>query len=1041
MDFSALSSPEGSQTDLDDMVPSQSQPQSGNTNSVSENEKQAIDEILTQIIYQMTNTIQDDIQKISPTQNQQQKILFFKSNEVIIQQQLELSSVIASIIYKYDTFMLFQKSLNDILKFSPKPQVIDVRDQNQQDYVDNIAKLKVMVFFLLDFPLKFNKLQNKFSHTSKNFDRIHVLLSGHISNLLKVTYNINQENLGSNFEKLNEVKKQLEECKAEGEELSEKLYAMLPVNSQIIEHFSTYFGQEIKDTSSYLETEQDLLKKQNNEMEVLLNNTLREYCQTELLILQKNATLKTHETTANLMQKDINDMQVKLKQLKENMEKKIQNDENSKEYYQKQLTNERDRLMKEKQAYLDKKTNDQNIRFTQYQQQLSNLNSKYPLGKMCSFIEKKYFHYYFIQHESGSFSNDHQYAVQGVTKFFDKIRPDDYLTYIKFDSSSYINIGKTLKRNISQYDFINRIKNCRAGGTNFMSAFQALLQQIQNYYNQEEYPIIIFITDGQDSSNLDSISSQILSVCQDLVFYTIGYGSVNEQCLKNITNKFNKSIGERKEINGKSVNLFYVKNTPDDLVQTMSQISQQQSQISIEDIKKAQEFLKESFETMPQTSEDYYSKVDESYNKKISLLNNQIKELITGNCDSIEKLKQTMQNDIQKQNEYINNLIQEQIKENQKIGACKEEIKQIKLQFLQKMQHDKKGAIEDINLEDEIEKKQRSIKDDFKADIDKSKQKILEIKQKIEQLQQEKETNIVEFGFQNIQHFKKFIDLFTNVKDAQSFYINLIQDLVSLIKLSILQNEAFDQAIKNSQTYLKESRKLDNQYHLFTQFKQMDDTIDPENVFESIKKVLFFVNSSIEEKCKDDPELLNFYHSLIRAVNLNEIIQQYVDKKREEQLEYINKTVIPEVIKNQPKELTKLQETEAKQNEKIRKATRKIKNLKDDLLETKDQSERKEIQDEIKDSEQDLKDLNKKHEETKNELEEIQYEFETENSDKIIIVNQVVFGLIYAVMLAFFKKKSQMAANPFYQLLNGSINFTKSLRGYRTLDIQSGFKS
>ncbi|KAL4510009.1 hypothetical protein ABPG72_010202 [Tetrahymena utriculariae] len=1028
MDFITLSSlSEGSQENLDGVGPSSSQPKSENTNSFIQNEKQ------TFLEQQTTNPTDQN--------NKQSTLSYFKSytqDEII-----QLQSIITLIVQKQDQFKCFQKNLNEILKFYPKPQVIYLNDYYQQCYAENIDKLKNMVFFLLDFALKYIKLQNKFSHVSKDFDRMYVLLCGHINNLLKVTYNINEQNLGSNFAKLKEVKKELEQYKIEAEDLSEILYAMQPANSQITEHFSTYFGQQIKDTSSGLEIQQDLLKKQNNEMEVLLNNALYQYRQTQLLISQKIDAMKTHEITANLMQKDINNMQVKLKQHQEQMEQKIKQDENYQESFWKQLTNERDILIKERFAFLEKRNSDQELIFSYYQQQFNNLVSKYLLGKICSFVEKKYFHYYFIQDESDSFSNDHQYAVQDVTKLFEKIRPDDYLTYIKFDSSSNIKIAKTLKRNISKNYFISKIQNCRGGVTNFMSAFQALLQQIQNYYNQEEYPIIIFITNGQDNSNLDSISSQILSVCQDLVFYTIGYGSVNEQGLKNITNKFNNSIGERKEINGKNVNLFYLKNTVDDLVQSLSQtqISQQQSQISIEDIKKAQQLLKDSFEAIQYTPDDDYSKVDESYNKKISLLNNQIKDFITGNCDSIEKLKQTMQNDIQKQNEYLNYLILEQSKENSKIEACKEEIKQIKLELLQKMQHDKIGAIEDINLEDEIEKKQNSIKNEFKVGIDQSKQKILELKQEIEQLQQEKEIKILEFGFQNLQHFQKFNNLFNNVKDAQIFYINLIKDLISLINQLTLQIEDFDQAIYNLQTQLKESRILDNQYHVFTHFKQIDETIDPENAFESIKKVLFIVNSSIAEQCRDDHQLQKFYDSLIRTVNLNEIIQQYVDKKREEQLEYINKTVIPEVIKNQPKELTKLQQTEEKQNEKIRKAIRKIKNLKDDLQAAKDLSERKELQDEIKDSEQDLKDLNKELEETKKELEEIQYEFETENSDKINIVNQVVFGLISAAMFAFFKKKSQIAVNQFYKLLNGSTSFTKSLRGYKTLDIENGFKN
>lgn len=46
-------------------------------------------------------------------------------------------------------------------------------------------------------------------------------------------------------------------------------------------------------------------------------------------------------------------------------------------------------------------------------------------------------------------------------------------------------------------------------------------------------------------------------ICGDIIFYTIGYGSINEKQLKSITNKFNKSSNEKKEINGKDVALFY----------------------------------------------------------------------------------------------------------------------------------------------------------------------------------------------------------------------------------------------------------------------------------------------------------------------------------------------------------------------------------------------------------------------------------------------------------------------------------------------------
>ncbi|KAL4466828.1 hypothetical protein ABPG74_010425 [Tetrahymena malaccensis] len=964
----------------------------------------------------------------------------FRYNEMFfIELQIETESVISEIVQKYDQFLKFQNGLNQILKYSPKPKD-NSNDESQQEYVENIKKLKNIIYILIDFPQKYNKLQNQVQNALKDLTQTHMLLCTHIKNLLKVTYIINKDNLGSNYDQLQEIKKSLDSCKTESEGLCNYLYEIQSVNHLITEHYSIFFAKENKDYASELQNLNEEYQKVLNEVDIQQNKVLHAYQQTNLAISQKNANIETHNTSVKLLQQDIKDLKSKLELFQKNMEKIINQDENTKQSYLKKLTEDRDKIIRDKQAFIDKKNSDQEIKLNQYQQQVNDLNKKYPLSKMCSLVEKKCFHYIFIQDESSSFASDHQYAVDGVTKLFDKINPDDYITYIKFDSSAQIKIGKTIKRNLTSSQFRSNIQNCRGGGTSFLAAFQALQQQIQNYYDEKEYPVVIFITCGQESSNIDSISNSILSICLDIVFYTIGYGSVNEQYLKNITNKFNNTVGEKKEINGKNVNLFYVKHTPDELVQSLSLISQQQSRITIEDIKKAQEFLKESFNSMSKTKEEHYSKLKDSYDKRLSLINNQIKELSSQNINSTNEMTKFMFNEIQKQQEYIIKLEQDETKEKSSINSLIYDIKQLKLEFLQSVYYDKQDEIDKLNLEQVLEKQLKSIKDQSKSEIDECKQKIIQFKQKIDQLQVEKENDLVQLGFQNFQHFSKFNELFGQSEESQKFYINLIQNLNMFITQLSYQNQAFDQSIENSKTYLEESSKLDNWYHVFTQFKQIDESIDPENRNQSIRKILFIINSSIEEKCKDDPIMQKFYDQVISAIDFNEIIQTVVNKKREEQVQYIKNKVIPEILKNKPKELTKLEKYEERILLKIRKLKRAVKNLREELKEELDQNKKAELEDEIEQYDQELKELNKDLEESKKQSDEILFEFETENSDKINIINQVVMSLIQATMFAFFKKKSQMASNPFYYLLNSSNSFLKILRGYKTCAIENGSK-
>ncbi|EAR96839.1 von willebrand factor type A domain protein (macronuclear) [Tetrahymena thermophila SB210] len=974
--------------------------------------------------------------QIQNNQNQQQTQIM-RHGELTIQNQLEVQSVISAIVNKYDKFSVYQDQLNTILKFSPKPSATDEDQDSQKKYVENVKKLKQIVCNLLDFPLQYNKLQNSFTDTTKDFNKIHSHLCSHINNLIKLTYNINQDNLGSNYKQLEVIQQKLDACKSDGENLQQTLYKLEKVNDSILEHFSTFFGQQMSDSQDNLFSLKEDLKKEIQKRDKEQYDASQKFQEASLLITQKNSMISTHQTRQKLLNSDIQQIESKIKKLEADKNKQVEDLEARKDKYLKQLEEEKAKLIREKSAFWDKKNSSQEARLSQYSQSINSLNSKYPLGKMCSIVEKKYFHYYFIQDESGSFSNDHQYAIQGVAQLFNRIKPNDYITYIKFDSSSHVDIPKTLKSSLSQGDFISKIQKCRGGGTNFQSAFQTLLQQIQSKYDQQEYPVVIFITDGQDNTDLDSIISQITSLCQDIVFYTIGYGSVNEKYLKNITNKFNNTVGEKKEINGKPVDLFYVKNTPNDLVQSLSSISQQQSSISIEDIKKAQQFLKESFEQMTKTAEEYYSKTEDSYDKKIGLITSQIYELQNKDISSAQQLTESVQKDILKQNQLKNQQIEQVSNENTQIENLRQEIRCAKQTFLRNIGQQDTGKIDDTDIEEELNKNLKLIQDKYQKEIHAIEEKIKNAIKKIEEDQQKQENTIIGFGFQNYPHFKKFNDSQNAVKEAQIYYINLIQDLMSLVKQLQFQNNSFNEAIENSQTYLEESNKFDNQYHVFTQFKQIDETIDPEDSFNSTKKVIFIINNSIQQKCQDDKELLAFYDHVIRSIRFNYIIQNYVDKKKEEQAQYIKNEVIPDIIKTVPKQLSKLETRKKGFDLKISKKEKEIRNLRSDLKDEVDSQKKKEIQEEIKTCEEVLKELNKDLNELLTELEELQSEFETENLEKINIIKDVVFALIQAVTFALFKKKFQMAQAPFYQLLNGGQSFIKALSQYQPLAISN----
>ncbi|EAR96837.2 hypothetical protein TTHERM_00193290 (macronuclear) [Tetrahymena thermophila SB210] len=650
------------------------------------------------------------------------------------QQYIKVESIISSIVNKYDDFLGYQDTLNNILKFIPQPTATDQDDHNQQKYVDDIKKLKHIVYELLDFPQKYNCLQNSIQDIIDDYNKVHMDLNNHINNLIQLTYNIEQENLGDNFQKLNEISNNLEQCKFDGQNLQQTLFNMDKVSDFIKEYFSTCYGQQLSNLKSKLEDYKEELEYEIQQSDLEQKQVLKHYQEASLQITQKNAIIQTHLTQQQLFKKDIYEIQLKIKKLEENMQKKIN-----------------------------------------------------------------------------------------------------------------------------------------------------------------------------------------------------GVGDSNTQ-----------------------------------------------------------------------------------------------------------QLQQTFQQEVQNQKIQINDLIIKKESQNSKIEELRTQIGFIKLDFLNKIIQ-LTWRLEQTDIEEELSKKLKSIQDAYQTNINEIQQKIKEANKKIQDQQLKQEKTYIQLGFQNYQHFKKFNCFYDTVKDIYFYYINLIQDILSLIKQLSFQNQAFQESQKNFEMYREESNNLLYQHDVFTRFKQIDQSINQVDSFSSIKKILFIINSSIEQKCKEEKQEA-FYDHVIRSISFYKIIKNFVDLSKKEQDQYFVNDIIPEIIRV-PNNLRKLENRNKIFLEKIRKKQKIITNLNDDLKEEVDSQKKQEIQEEIKECENDLKEMNTDFEEIQEELEDIKHEFETDNSDQINIIKDVVFALKNANNFALLEKKKYAIQASFNQLLKRDQSFIKALKQYKTLAIECGSKN
>ncbi|KAL4501564.1 hypothetical protein ABPG72_018615 [Tetrahymena utriculariae] len=960
-----------------------------------------------------------------------------RNNKMTHQMLNLLTDLTQNIQKKHKKIYYYQQCIQQILEYSPKPRdkVENNSDsQNWLQYIQNINKLKDLCHFLSNIPIEYNYLQNKIRSVKYDFLQSYVQVCNSIQGLLNVTYKITKDDLGKQNDSIEKSDKILQECIQDLQKFQQNLKKFESVNSKISEHFSSFFGQELKNYDQEKQALLGELKKCEDAIQKKQEEVSIECCKTMMLISEKEINKIFHEQLIVQYEKRIKDLEFKIH--KPQLELNNKNNEIIVDYDDRlqQLKEEKKKIMMEKNDKQIEKIEKINNMFNQYTKKVNSLNEKIPLvGKMQQLTQKQCFHYFFIQDESGSFCSDHQYAVDGATTIFEKIRENDYITYIKFTETSTVNIPKTLKKNLTTQDFQNKISNCKSGGTSFLSAFQTLLTQIENNYAQSEYPVVIFITDGQDNSQLDTIISQILSICQDLILYTIGYGSVNEDYLRNITNLFNNTQNEKREINGKLLNLFYSKNTPHDLTQSLNNISQQQGEISIEDIKNKVKFMQETYDSMSQQVDNHYNKIDNDYDKRIAIIDQTIKNLMFGDNISQDRMNQLLNQEISQNQTLLDEEKRKVVQEKKNVAQINDEIKILKNQFQQIFPYNNQ-TIEDFNLVEVQREKNKTIQNMFNSDKEAYQNRIVEINRKIEQIQKQQSQRILEFGFQCQEQFNTFKKYLNSTQEAQCFYYDLIQDLISLIMHFKYQNNSFYAAIETSQKFLEHSRKLDNQYYVFKQFQQIDNTIDTDQAFYAKKKILSIMNNSIYEQCKGSQQMEEFYDIVVRKIDFNDIIQNQIDNDKDENQKFIQ-TIIPQHIKK-PKQLTEYQPQINKKNISIKKLQKHIEELKQRIQQEDDKELKKESKKQLEQVKLELENDQDELSNLKQDLELLQEDFNLQHADQIAIIEQIVIALIQSVQLAFFKKKYQMSKNQFCQLLNVANIFLEITNNQSLLAIQ-----
>lgn len=128
---------------------------------------------------------------------------------------------------------------------------------------------------------------------------------------------------------------------------------------------------------------------------------------------------------------------------------------------------------------------------------------------------------------SGSMSNEAKLAVnKSVNPLLRSSKKDDYISFIKFKSNSYVEVPLMKSKDFLKEDrTINISDDSIAGGTNIKAAMKSAFSEINNSPKSHQ-KLIVLISDGEDiftKNELDSIEKQLIENNIEMFCVSIGY--------------------------------------------------------------------------------------------------------------------------------------------------------------------------------------------------------------------------------------------------------------------------------------------------------------------------------------------------------------------------------------------------------------------------------------------------------------------------------------------------------------------------------------
>ncbi|EAR97367.1 von willebrand factor type A domain protein (macronuclear) [Tetrahymena thermophila SB210] len=956
-----------------------------------------------QIIVNQNQEDEENQEQVSLDKQKQERSLSIQINHSISEMKNYSSQFIKE--YKY---------ISQIQQYQP-----NIIEENKKDqYTISVTNFNKLLHQFQCWPHLIRGLQHSFEILSKKFVRLQVQIAQRIEDHFKITYTLKDEDLGCLLKNNKNLCDELEQLKQQF--LNEKSIQESSINeciSNLTQQFNDIYGTALTENQRedilkakselnnlYLERDQKLMELTQNFQQTVCNfNLLSNEEQFKNLEIQE--IIKEISKLNRQEQKILTDAQCSYEEFKQRRDEKIKDISLQIQGYQKQIQDLQTEKEKKEENNLKKLEKDLN--------QIKVCHST--IQKIFMQSNKDCFHYIILLDQSSSFQNAYQSAKNGILQFTKNLQQNDVLTIVSFASSSRIIVQKQKVSQINLNSLEANLRNMLCGGTCFISAFESLKQIIQNQLNTNEYPIILFVTDGQDSSNLSNTILDVRNQVEDLIFFTVGYGyQINQKQLHLITNLFNRTDNLTKNINNnKTIKLYYENQTPDKLQQDIIKISQ--NKLSIEEIQEAADFLEKSFNKQNQLSEDYYTSKIQGLEKRIQECVNQEKQLMD-NQKNIQHFRDQSKQQLEQIQQQIQSLKNQKFAHENRIQKIKSEKLALDKNFQNKIisnQTNLQSNMKQENYEALYEYQIKQINQEADSLIKKTEDKMQAIRKEEDMSVEKNRKRIIELGFQNIQQFYKFRELYENIGSIQQSASNIKQKYIIMLDAMIDIGQMLEQNINCSKKNIENMNKNDTENRILQYFQKFDKDICLQDKSEAKRKVLLIQNSSIYNICQQQKKE-SLYENCINNLEFSDLFK-LVDQDEKSQEKYIIKEIVPNIIK-QPKQQISNQLQIQKYNTKINEIKMKIEEQTDNnkiqlLTQTLEQYE--EQLDLLKDKEQDLI-----------------ADYQDRNYDDIKIVKQITYSFIEAIKCASIELKYQFAVLPYRHYMNNIYNCYYTLKIY-----------